>query len=506
MPSSKSSCRPTPGLAVLLILACAAAAPARADLAWHPDLPTALSASATSGKPVLVIFHAAWADSTAAAADPVLANSEVEAVVAACFEPVRLDVDAHADEARELGIDHVPAACVLSAERTRLTTFECPDTPAAFVAAAARAAQVAATTTQRSPAADRSGQALSREAFGDAAMRPSDAASAAVSSKVRQLSSFAEGGAAAGGDAARYADSAGSSFAPAAASSTASDYHSPPSMPQLPRTPPGWPAEQAASSPMSFEPDAVPPATATAAAPLTAAADQAAATPAPAAEPQPAAATPWLAASPPAAAPSATVTDVPTAAPAESTPEPPKTNAFLAALQKPWSIFSKSSPKPASEPPAPPPTMPPALPKLAASLTGTPPAAEADTLGPMPLGMEGYCPVTVIERGSWVEGRPQWGARHRGRTYLFAGPEQQRAFLADPDRYAPALSGDDPVLAFDGGRSEPGRRAFGVTYQARMYLFSSPDTRAAFTADPDRYTTRVMIAEGSAPADGIRRF
>jgi len=150
--------------------------------------------------------------------------------------------------------------------------------------------------------------------------------------------------------------------------------------------------------------------------------------------------------------------------------------------------------------------MPPALPKLAASLVGPPQAAEADTHGPMPLGLEGYCAVTVVERGSWVEGRPQWGARHRGRTYLFAGPEQQRAFLADPDRYAPALSGDDPVLAFEAGRSEPGRRAFGVSYQSRMYLFSSPETRAAFTADPDRYTARVMIAEGIAPADSIRRF
>jgi YHS domain-containing protein len=149
--------------------------------------------------------------------------------------------------------------------------------------------------------------------------------------------------------------------------------------------------------------------------------------------------------------------------------------------------------------------MPPSLPQWRAALVKAP-ATEADAHGPMPLGLEGYCPVTVVERGNWVEGRPQWGARHRGRTYLFAGPEQQKAFLADPDRYAPALSGDDPVLAFENGKSEPGRRAFGVSYQSRMYLFSSPETRAAFTAEPDRYTSRVLIAEGLAPADGIRRF
>lgn len=129
-----------------------------------------------------------------------------------------------------------------------------------------------------------------------------------------------------------------------------------------------------------------------------------------------------------------------------------------------------------------------------------------DLHGSMPLGLEGYCPVTLGERGTWVEGRAQWGVRHRGRTYLFAGPEQQQAFLTSPDRYSPALSGDDPVVAFESGRSEPGRRAYGVTYQARMYLFATPETRATFSADPGRYTARVLIAEGVVAADSPRRF
>jgi hypothetical protein len=50
----------------------------------------------------------------------------------------------------------------------------------------------------------------------------------------------------------------------------------------------------------------------------------------------------------------------------------------------------------------------------------------------MPLGLEGYCPVTLAEKGVWTEGRAQWGVRHRGRTYLFAGPEQQQPDGADP--------------------------------------------------------------------------
>jgi YHS domain-containing protein len=120
----------------------------------------------------------------------------------------------------------------------------------------------------------------------------------------------------------------------------------------------------------------------------------------------------------------------------------------------------------------------------------------------MPVGLEGYCPVTLAEKAKWVEGRAQWGVRHRGRTYLFAGPEQQKAFLADPDRYAPALSGDDPVVAMDSGKATPGQRRYGVTYQARMYLFSSPESRAAFAANPQRYTSRVAVAEQPASTGG----
>jgi len=113
--------------------------------------------------------------------------------------------------------------------------------------------------------------------------------------------------------------------------------------------------------------------------------------------------------------------------------------------------------------------------------------------------------VTLVDKGTWVEGRAQWGVRHRGRTYLFLGADQQKAFLADPDRYAPALSGDDPVAAFESGKSIAGQRRFGVTYQSRMYLFSSPESRSAFTANPQRFTSQVLLAEQPATADSLKR-
>jgi YHS domain-containing protein len=89
---------------------------------------------------------------------------------------------------------------------------------------------------------------------------------------------------------------------------------------------------------------------------------------------------------------------------------------------------------------------------------------------------------------------------------LFSGLEQQQTFLSDPDRYSPALSGDDPVAAIDGGQTSPGQRRYGVTYQQRIYLFESPETRAAFAANPQRYTSRVLLAEQpSRGADTVLR-
>ena len=214
------------------------------------------------------------------------------------------------------------------------------------------------------------------------------------------------------------------------------------------------------------------------------------------------------------AAPPAAAQPLP--APAQPAAPPPKTGtaAFIAAFQKPFSIFTKPAAPPKAAPaqpaqPASPPATPPAAsPAAMAVQQPAPPApAGADLHGSMPLGLEGYCPVALVDRGTWTEGRAQWGARHRGRTYLFAGADEQRAFLANPDRYAPALSGDDPVLAFDRGSSTPGQRRYGVTYQARVYLFASPETLAAFSADPARYATRIAMAERTpSPAGAPRTY
>lgn len=612
--------------AALLAVLSSWTADVTAAVPWHADLPAASRASDASRRPVLAIFTASWSSSCSTLDRTTLASDEAVALVAACFEPVCVDVDTNPELTRRLGITKVPSACIMTADEQVLSKFELPETPAGFVAAAARAAQEAAFASATRPepntgittrATDTQAnmrqfaglsvqESSSLPAFGSDDSRslratsgavrgtvpPGGQAINAVAAKVRMLSDFASDADPTVGNSAAIAASfresdpsltTGPSAAPApkpSAIATAnaiepSTSHQVAMQPELPASPFAAsvarpevsPAQSTLASsapptteivpetattplasntrsgtvsqtPLSIEPAAVPTATMATSAPWLNAPPRES-TPATAATPpqsspsgQPA---PQTFADSRPAAPAQTPTESKSIVPqqpgqptngggptalAQTTPEaapgtPTKTkpqsaaaaaaSSLLATLQKPFGMFAKQT-KPQPNPDtkeliaAVPPQDPAASPTPATATPAT--SATADTYGSMPVGLEGYCPVTLAERGSWVEGRAQWGARHRGRTYLFASAEQQRAFLADPDRYAPALSGDDPVLAFDAGKSTPGQRRYGVTYQARTYLFATTETRDAFAANPQRYTAGAMVAESRPQTAG----
>jgi YHS domain-containing protein len=112
--------------------------------------------------------------------------------------------------------------------------------------------------------------------------------------------------------------------------------------------------------------------------------------------------------------------------------------------------------------------------------------------------MDGYCPVQLKEQKRWVAGDKRWGAIHRGRTYLFIGPQEQQKFLTSPDTFAPVMSGNDPVAALDGGQYLPGRREFGVFYEDRVFLFSGEESLQRFYQNPNRYSGEIMQARREA--------
>jgi|688.fasta_scaffold104628_1 YHS domain-containing protein len=464
---------------------------------WHADLAQARGAAATSQRPVLVLYVATWSEESRQIVAGVQASAEATALIGACFEPVVMDVDSDPELTRRLEISHVPTAVVLGPDTAKLAAFECPAAVPAFIAATGQAARDATARAAAPLAATTPAAAPDTGTPHDAQARGSISM---LTAKVRHLSSFAGdagqalGAPALGTPVTRPADLQ-ASFAHATPPATQE--------PALARVPPTWAAERPAT-PLALS-SAAPATPRPAIEPVTQAnAVQATATPA---------ATPWLN-SLPEPETTASVSDLPATTPPTATPaSPPKpANSFWAALQKPFTAASRA---PAGTPvkPEPPPTMPPARPQWPGALAATPtaPAATppaAPTSAPaaaaaepsMPLGLEGYCAVTLVEKQVWTEGRPQFGVRHRGRTYLFAGLAQQQAFLADPDRYAPALSGDDPVLAFEQGKAMPGQRRYGVVCQSRMYLFATPETRDAFAANPEKYAGRVALAEQGATA------
>ena len=124
-------------------------------------------------------------------------------------------------------------------------------------------------------------------------------------------------------------------------------------------------------------------------------------------------------------------------------------------------------------------------------------AVATPAVNPAPLALDGFCPVSLIEKWQWVKGDPRYGVIHRGRTYLFAGPEDASRFYADPDRYVPVMSGMDVVLAVEEHRQVPGRREHGALYDHRVFLFSSEATFRRFDQDPTRYAAAAMQATTS---------
>jgi protein disulfide-isomerase len=116
--------------------------------------------------------------------------------------------------------------------------------------------------------------------------------------------------------------------------------------------------------------------------------------------------------------------------------------------------------------------------------------------GAPPLGFDGYCPVSMRNHWKWVPGDPRWGIVHRGRTYWFASQGEQQQFWTDPDRYSPALSGMDSVMAIDHQQQVPGKREHSIDYDNLFYMFCSEATLQQFTANPERYAVGVREAMG----------
>jgi protein disulfide-isomerase len=429
-------------------LLAAPAAAQQGSVRWQQDIETAKATAKQTGRLVLVHF---WAPSCApcmALEQNVFNQPGIASALEAQFVPVKLNADENKATATGFGITRIPTDVILTPDGQVIGKLISPPTPAAYIAEMSQVASQFAT---------RGGQAFASAAA--AAPAPSQLNSAYAS---LQVAPHAVPAAAStqpsqpGGD--RYAMAAtagaglvaGTSAMPSGATQSVQ---------------PGMyaPWSNPAQSPATTAPAATPPPTAATAA-----------VPTPVANPY----------VPPAQSSAPTHGSVPTVQAA---------NSYVIGGQAGPSMQAAAAVAQASpQPPAP---------NVATAASAVAPQAavpDPRALPPNapPLGFDGYCPVSMRQHWKWVAGDPRYGVVHVGRTYWFAGPNEQQQFLADPHRFSPALSGMDPVMAIDHRQQVPGKREHSIDYDNLFYMFSSEATLQQFAANPERYATSVRQAMG----------
>jgi YHS domain-containing protein len=111
--------------------------------------------------------------------------------------------------------------------------------------------------------------------------------------------------------------------------------------------------------------------------------------------------------------------------------------------------------------------------------------------------LDGYCPVTLIEKMQWTLGDNEYREKRGLHVFLFASSAEQKQFQLDPDRYVPAFSGNDVVLAKDNGRTVRGKRQHGLTHDDHIYLFATEESLQRFAHHPGAY----VAVDGDSPID-----
>lgn len=111
-------------------------------------------------------------------------------------------------------------------------------------------------------------------------------------------------------------------------------------------------------------------------------------------------------------------------------------------------------------------------------------------------GLDGYCPVCVVEMKAWEKGNPQIQSTFDGVAYYFPSDAIKAKFDANPAKYVPALNGDCIVCYQMAGKRVPGRVQHPALYNNRVYLFPSDKEKDTFKANPAAYAKTDLAADG----------
>ncbi|MEM6472019.1 MAG: hypothetical protein AAF802_20835 [Planctomycetota bacterium] len=123
------------------------------------------------------------------------------------------------------------------------------------------------------------------------------------------------------------------------------------------------------------------------------------------------------------------------------------------------------------------------------------------------VGLDGYCPVCVVEHQKWQKGKPEIQSKVDGVTYHFPSESIKAAFDANPGKYTPALGGDCIVCYAKFGKRVPGKVQHAALHRGRLYLFPSDREKQAFLVNADQLVQTVarIMKDASMKANSMKQ-
>lgn len=114
------------------------------------------------------------------------------------------------------------------------------------------------------------------------------------------------------------------------------------------------------------------------------------------------------------------------------------------------------------------------------------PAAAAEPIRAISLGLAGYSPVSYLDERQAQPGNPAISAEHQGVTYFFTSDAQRQKFAANADKYLPAYGGTCAFGCSVNSTFVPDPTSFDVV-DGRTVLFlknDKVDAKSLWAKDP----------------------
>jgi YHS domain-containing protein len=112
------------------------------------------------------------------------------------------------------------------------------------------------------------------------------------------------------------------------------------------------------------------------------------------------------------------------------------------------------------------------------------------------IGLDGYCPVCIIDAKKWEKGSADYQAVYDDITYNFPNKAIKDKFVANPAKYVPALGGDCVVCYAKLGKRVPGTAKYAVRQDNRVFLFPSDKEREVFLKNAKDYVDVDLALKG----------